>query len=89
VTPADQSYRRDAVLSADVAALQTRLHVLTSNKGFAEWGEIFGDTVMVTALIDRLVHHCHIVNIRGNSIRIRHHTELHRRTRCHTASHRA
>ena len=41
--------------------------VLTSNKSFEEWGEIFGDEVMASALIDRLVHHCHIVNIRGNS----------------------
>jgi DNA replication protein DnaC len=52
--------------------------VLTSNKSFAEWGDIFGDEVMAAALIDRLVHHCHIVNIRGNSYRMRHHTELHR-----------
>jgi DNA replication protein DnaC len=51
--------------------------VLTSNKGFDEWGEIFGDEVMAAALIDRLVHHCHIVNIRGNSYRMRHHRELH------------
>ena len=50
--------------------------VLTSNKGFEEWGEIFGDEVMAAALIDRLVHHCHIVNIRGNSYRMRHHAEL-------------
>ena len=50
--------------------------VLTSNKSFAEWGDIFGDEVMAAALIDRLVHHCHIVNIRGNSYRMRHHTEL-------------
>jgi DNA replication protein DnaC len=51
--------------------------VLTSNKSFAEWGEIFGDEVMAAALIDRLVHHCHIVNIRGNSYRMRHHQDLH------------
>lgn len=50
--------------------------VLTSNKGFEEWGEIFGDEVMAAALIDRLVHHCHIVNIRGNSYRMRDHAEL-------------
>jgi len=50
--------------------------VLTSNKSFAEWGEIFGDEVMAAALIDRLVHHCHIVNIRGNSYRMRQHAEL-------------
>lgn len=50
--------------------------VLTSNKGFEEWGEIFGDEVMAAALIDRLVHHCHIVTIRGNSYRMRQHTDL-------------
>jgi DNA replication protein DnaC len=50
--------------------------VLTSNKGFEEWGQIFGDEVMAAALIDRLLHHCHIVNVRGNSYRMRHHTEL-------------
>ncbi len=50
--------------------------VLTSNKGFEEWGQILGDEVMAAALIDRLLHHCHIVNIRGNSYRMRHHTDL-------------
>ena len=50
--------------------------VITSNKGFEEWGQIFGDEVMAAALIDRLLHHCHIVNIRGNSYRMRQHTEL-------------
>ena len=50
--------------------------MLTSNKGFEEWGEIFGDDIMAAALIDRLVHHCHIVTIRGNSYRMRQHTEL-------------
>jgi DNA replication protein DnaC len=50
--------------------------VLTSNKGFEEWGSIFGDDVMAAALIDRLLHHCHIVNIRGNSYRMRQHRDL-------------
>ncbi len=36
--------------------------LLTSNKGFEQWGEIFGDDVMAAALLDRLVHHCHIVS---------------------------
>ena len=53
--------------------------ILTSNKGFEEWGEVFGDEVMAAALVDRLVHHCHIVNIRGNSYRLRQHAELARR----------
>ena len=47
-----------------------------SNQGFESRGEIFGDEVMAAALIDRLVHHCHIVNIRGYSYRMRHHAEL-------------
>ena len=50
--------------------------VLTSNKGFEEWGSVLGDEVMAAALIDRLVHHCHIVNIRGNSYRMRDHRNL-------------
>ena len=50
--------------------------VLTSNKGFEEWGTVLGDEVMVAALIDRLLHHCHIVNICGNSYRMREHQDL-------------
>jgi DNA replication protein DnaC len=50
--------------------------VLTSNKGFEDWGTILGDEVMAAALIDRLMHHCHVVNIRGNSYRMREHTDL-------------
>ena len=50
--------------------------VLTSNKGFEEWSRILGDEVMAVALLDRLLHRCHIVNIRGNSYRMRRHAEL-------------
>ncbi len=42
-------------------------------KGFEEWGNVLGDEVMAAALTDRLLHHCHIVNIRGNSYRMREH----------------
>ena len=52
--------------------------VLTSNKGFEQWGEVFSDDVMAAALIDRVLHHCHLVNIRGNSYRMREHTDLYR-----------
>lgn len=55
--------------------------VLTSNKGFEEWGEVLGDEVMAAALIDRVLHHCHLVNIRGNSYRMRERTELYRALR--------
>lgn len=45
--------------------------ILTSNKSFKEWGDIFGDPVAAAAMLDRLLHHCHIVNIKGNSYRLR------------------
>jgi DNA replication protein DnaC len=63
--------------------------VLTSNKGFEEWGEVFGDEVMASALIDRLVHHCHIVNIRGNSYRMKNHAEVSAALRSQLHSERA
>jgi predicted ATPase len=45
--------------------------MLTSNKGFAEWGDVLGDTVIATAILDRLLHHSHVINIRGESYRLR------------------
>ena len=45
--------------------------ILTSNKGFAEWGELLGDTVIATEILDRLLHHSHVLNIRGESYRLR------------------
>src|SRR5690606_39163112 len=45
--------------------------ILTSNKGFAEWGEVLGDNVIATAVLDRLLHHSHVLNIRGESYRLR------------------
>ena len=41
-----------------------------------EWGRILGDEVMAAALLDRLLDRCHIVDIRGNSYRMRRHAEL-------------
>ena len=45
--------------------------ILTSNKGFGEWGELLGDTVIASAALDRLLHHSHVLNIRGESFRLR------------------
>jgi DNA replication protein DnaC len=50
--------------------------ILTSNRGFAEWGEIFGDTVVATALLDRLLHHAVVIQIEGSSYRLREHADL-------------
>lgn len=50
--------------------------VLTSNRGFAEWGDVFGDPVVATALLDRLLHHAVVVQIEGASYRLRGHSDL-------------
>ncbi len=50
--------------------------ILTSNRGFAEWGDVFGDPVVATALLDRLLHHVLVVQIEGSSYRLRQHAEL-------------
>ena len=50
--------------------------ILTSNRGFAEWGDIFGDPVVATALLDRLLHHAGVIQIEGASYRLRNHADL-------------
>jgi len=45
--------------------------IVTSNKPFSSWGEIFGDDVVATAMIDRLVHHAEILSLKGDSYRLR------------------
>ncbi|MQY16919.1 IS21 family transposase ISChy4 [Streptomyces sp. RB5] len=45
--------------------------ILTSNKTFSEWGQVFGDEVLATAILDRLLHHCEVVSINGNSYRLK------------------
>ena len=45
--------------------------IVTSNKPFSAWGEIFGDEVVATAMIDRLVHHAEILSLKGDSYRLR------------------
>jgi DNA replication protein DnaC len=50
--------------------------ILTSNRGFAEWAEVFNDPVVATALLDRLLHHAVVVQVEGSSYRLRRHAEL-------------
>jgi DNA replication protein DnaC len=45
--------------------------LITSNRSVGEWGEVFGDAVVATAILDRLLHHSHVVTIRGDSYRLR------------------
>lgn len=45
--------------------------ILTSNKSYGAWGDIFGDSVLATAILDRLLHHSTTINIKGESYRIK------------------
>ena len=45
--------------------------ILTSNQSFGHWGEVFGDRIIATAILDRLLHHAVTMNIRGNSNRLK------------------
>jgi DNA replication protein DnaC len=45
--------------------------ILTSNKSFGDWGGTFGDAVLATAVLDRLLHHATVINIRGESYRLK------------------
>lgn len=67
-------------LSRDEASLFFRLvnrryeraaMILTSNKSFADWGEVFAEQVIATAILDRLLHHATTVNIKGESYRLK------------------
>src|ERR1700759_4114522 len=45
--------------------------ILTSNKSYGDWGSIFGDPIIATAILDRLLHHSTTINIRGESYRLK------------------
>jgi len=48
--------------------------IVTSNKSFGDWQELFGDPVIATAILDRLLHHSKVVNIKGHSYRLKGHS---------------
>jgi hypothetical protein len=50
---------------------EKRSTIYTSNKSFSEWGEVLGDTVIASAVLDRILHHCVVINIRGESYRLK------------------
>ena len=49
--------------------------VPTSNRGFSDWGQVFADQVVASAIVDRLIHNAVVVNIRGRSYRMRAHQD--------------
>ena len=69
--------RSHALLPARQPALRARLgRASPPTRASTSGARILGDEVMATALIDRLLHRCHTVNIRGNSYRMRQHVDL-------------
>jgi DNA replication protein DnaC len=47
--------------------------IITSNKSFIDWQELFGDSVIASAILDRILHHCKVINIKGHSYRLQEH----------------
>lgn len=45
--------------------------LLTTNRGLGEWGDVLGDPVLATAILDRILHHSHVITVRGDSYRLR------------------
>ena len=53
------------------ARYEKRSSILTTNQLFSKWGDVFGDNVITSAIIDRLVHHCKIIKISGLSYQLK------------------
>lgn len=75
--PPDHHRRSQSLLpTRQYRAHEKGAMILTSNRGFAEWGDVFGDPVVATALLDRLLHHAVVIQIEGASYRLRAHADL-------------
>ena len=74
--------RRRSTKSSTSATKRQHSTIVTTNRGLPDWGEIFGDAVVASAILDRLMHNAVVFNIKGPSWRLREHQAL------TTASHR-
>src|SRR5262245_14562818 len=68
--PFDQ-HAANLIFQAVSARYERASRIVTSNKPFSAWGEIFGDEVVAAAMIDRLVHHAEILALKGDSYRLK------------------
>jgi len=64
----DDFYER---LKMGLVASNSGSTILTSNKSFGDWQELFGDAVIASAILDRLLHHSRVINIKGHSYRLK------------------
>lgn len=53
------------------ARYEKKSTIITTNQPLSKWGEVFGDSIIATAIIDRLVHHSSVIKITGRSYRIK------------------
>lgn len=61
----------DHIFQFIAKAYEQRSLVITSNLNFAEWGTLFSNTSTAAAILDRLLHHAHVFNMKGGSYRMR------------------
>ena len=69
-SPSNPKPRTCSSNSSPAATNAPRL-IVTSNKPFGRWGEVFGDDVVAAAMIDRLVHHAEVIALKGDSYRLK------------------
>ena len=70
-TSADRPPGRQPLLPVGLAPLRARLDHHYQQSKFGAWGEVFGDTVIASAILDRLLHHSITINIKGESFRLK------------------
>ena len=63
--------RNTSVLPVGIAALRAGQHADHQQRAVGEWGQVFGDAVAPTAILNRLLHHSQVITIRGDSYRLR------------------
>ena len=74
----EDNLERDAAAALFQVVSQRHLKtsiVLTTNRGIADWGQIFEDTTVAAAILDRLLHHATVLSITGDSYRMRRHRD--------------